>query len=622
MEARAVSVLEIFQKDMQIQVPLFQRRYVWNEQLQWAPLWEDIERKFREQINGRQNAPVHFLGAMVLAQKQSWTTDIERRQIIDGQQRLTTLQIFIAAFRDFCRENGVSDIADECNKYLKNNGILNNPSVDQFKILPTQLDRPQFSHVITALSPAAIDSLYPRTKKKYASKWEPRPAMVDAYAFFYRCFSDFFFPSLEDRLDDSNTPLRNRLLACFLALKNTLRVVTIDLQQDDDPQVIFETLNARGAPLLPADLLRNYIFLRAAQTEKAVEELYEQYWRKFDDSFWSTEERQGRYRRPRSDIFMQHFLASRRAEDVPVNHLFSEYKNWIEQAAPFESVTDELSTLARQRDAFARLLAPSADDDLYNLALFLRAFDNSTAYPLLLHLLDSGLSIVDWSRVSVVLESYLLRRAVCDLTAKNYNRFFLNIIRDLQANGTTADRLEAHLARQTSDTATWPDDKMFRDSWLTRHAYRTLSHPKLIHIFSKLNETYRTNKNEHVERTTLSVEHLMPQTWTEAWPLANGEKGLTREELWNVREPDERTLATQKRNEALQTIGNLTILTQSLNSAASNASWAEKKRQILESSLLPINQQLNSIKDWDEAAIQSRGSALFDRALTIWPRPS
>ena len=96
MDANAVGVLDIFEKKHRLEIPLFQRQYVWNEEHQWAPLWEDISRKVSEYLLGRKDGPVHFLGAMVLDQKQTPTTHVDKRQVIDGQQRLTTLQIFLA----------------------------------------------------------------------------------------------------------------------------------------------------------------------------------------------------------------------------------------------------------------------------------------------------------------------------------------------------------------------------------------------------------------------------------------------------------------------------------------------------------------------------------------------
>lgn len=137
MDAHAVPLLAIFEKKMRLEVPLFQRQYVWNREHQWEPLWEDINRKFVEHLDGRKNAPAHFLGAMVLDQKQTPTTHVERRQVIDGQQRLTTLQIFISAFRDFCREKGFEELAKECDGFVQNRGTMADRNIDRFKVWPT-----------------------------------------------------------------------------------------------------------------------------------------------------------------------------------------------------------------------------------------------------------------------------------------------------------------------------------------------------------------------------------------------------------------------------------------------------------------------------------------------------
>lgn len=265
MKADAVSVLEIFEKKMHLEVPLFQRQYVWQREKHWEPLWEDIARKFSEYLEGRKDAPVHFLGAMVLDQKQTPTTHVEKRQIIDGQQRLTTLQIFLAAFRDFCKVEGCEDIAVECESHIANTGKMASPDTDKFKVWPTQLDRAQFADVIGAGSRASLEKKHPLVYRKYARKPNARPRMVELYIFIYDQLNDFFKGTPSDKPIAADTPLSDRLDECFQALKNSLQVVAIDLEKDDDAQVIFETLNARGEPLLPADLLRNYIFLRAAR---------------------------------------------------------------------------------------------------------------------------------------------------------------------------------------------------------------------------------------------------------------------------------------------------------------------------------------------------------------------
>jgi len=118
----------------------------------------------------------------------------------------------------------------------------------------------------------------------------------------------------------------------------------------------------------------------------------------------------------------------------------------------------------------------------------------------------------------------------------------------------------------------------------------------------------------------LTVEHILPQQWIDNWPLQDGTKGMTFAELLAAEKDDARAKATRTRDAALQTIGNLTILTQPLNSSVSNSSWEKKKPELLRHSLLPINQQLHDVTVWDEEAIEERSFDLFQRALELWPR--
>jgi hypothetical protein len=399
-----------------------------------------------------------------------------------------------------------------------------------------------------------------------------------------------------------------------------LQVVVIDLEPGDDAQVIFETLNARGEPLLPADLLRNFIFLRAARQGEPQESLYEEYWEKFDDPFWRQEIRQGRLSRPRSDLFMQHFLASRQMVDVPVRHLFVEYKFWIAKSQPFKSVRDELSTLSRQGEDFRKLIDPKKSDPLYDLATFLNSFDISTGYPLLLFLLNAGVSELEWKKIALILESYFVRRSACNLSSKNYTRILLGLIRGLNRDGATAANLHRQLSELKGESSEWPNDQLFRICWESRNAYQTLNNPKMVYVFKRLNDSYFTAKNEHITiDCPLTVEHIMPQEWIANWPLPDGSSGLNLKELNGTDSEDQRAEPTARRNSLVQSFGNLTIITQALNSAASNASWADKKPELLNSSLLPINQQLQCLSQWNEKTIIARGNDLFERALRIWP---
>jgi hypothetical protein len=622
LKATAVTLLALFETKMQLEVPLFQRQYIWQREKHWEPLWEDIERKFADFLGGRKDAPIHFLGAMVLDLKQTPATHVGKRQVIDGQQRLTTFQIFLSAYRDFCNGNGCEELAKECGAFTLNKGMMADPEVDKFKVWPTQLDRGQFSDVVNSGGREQLLKKHPMKRRPFARKPDPRPPMVECYLFFYEQIEGFFKGTKDEPPIAADIPLPQRADECFQSLKSALQVVEIDLEQGDDAQVIFETLNARGEPLLPADLLRNFIFLRASRGGEQQEPLYKQYWARFDDPFWRVEVKQGRLLRPRSDLFLQHFLASRLTVDIPVKHLFVEYKFWIERKKPFSNVEQELACLARQGDHFRRIIAPKKDDQLFELMTFLDIYDVRTCYPLLLTLLDFEISDEDWLITSRIIESYLLRRAVCNLPTKNYNRVFLSLTRNLRAGDSNiAKALATQLAQQTGESSEWPSDERFGEAWKTQHAYQTLSNPKVVHILKRLNDTFLSSKMESVSiEGALTVEHILPQQWQEHWPLSDGSKGMSAGELWSAAKDDVRAEATRRRNAKLQTLGNLTILTQALNSSISNGAWPVKRPALLLHSLLPINQQLHETTVWDEEAISRRSSDLFMRALKIWPR--
>lgn len=619
-DVHKTSVLSVFDAKQRLEVPLFQRQYVWDEEHQWLPLWEDISRKFTDVLEGHQNAPKHFLGAMVLDQKQTPTGHVVVRQVIDGQQRLTTLQIFLCAYRDFCREQSCDDLAKECDKFIFNTGMMANPDVDKYKVWPTQLDRAQFQDIIDSGSRTEVLKRHPLRRKPYARKPEPRPRMIEAYLLFFERLKAYFIGSDDDQPVAGNFSMGERLDECFQALRSVLMVVVIDLEKDDDPQVIFETLNARGAPLLPADLLRNDIFFRANREGLDIEEAYKKYWSAFDDEFWRKEVKQGRLTRPRSDLFMQHFLASRQGRDIPIKHLFTEYRHWRQTENPFSSVEEELRTLSEQGQDFRRILAPAEKDVLYRLSKFLEAFDVRTAYPLLL----AFMQVVDddeLASVSDILESYLLRRASCDLETKNYNKVFLGLTRSLRRDGLTANNLRTKLLELAGETSFWPDDTKMAEYWLHEPLYGPLNNPKLVYLLSRLNDTFMSAKSEALKiGGKLTVEHIMPQSWVKNWLLPDGTKGVEFWELASLPDDDPKAEQVRRRNRIVQTIGNLTILTDSLNPSVSNKAWDDKRPELMKHSLLPINQSLANKTGWSEADIRERGQDLLTRALKIWTR--
>jgi hypothetical protein len=186
----------------------------------------------------------------------------------------------------------------------------------------------------------------------------------------------------------------------------------------------------------------------------------------------------------------------------------------------------------------------------------------------------------------------------------------------------TSENLNRQLLAQSGESVEWPTDPAFAEAWCTTHVYRTLNNPKVVHVLKRLNDTYYGNKMEPVSiEGALTVEHIMPQGWVEHWPLEDGSVGMDQSELMRAEDGDQRAIKSRIRYAALQTIGNLTILTQALNSSISNGPWKQKRPELLSHSLLPINLQLRNAEVWDEAAIENRSNDLFKRALNLWPRP-
>ena len=610
------SKFDLFDGTRRYEVPLFQRQYVWNLEDHWEPLWEDIERKFVQRLNDSPLTP-HFLGAMVLDQRRVFGNAVPVQLVIDGQQRLTTFQIFLSAFRDVCSAEGQTRYATQCVRYLKNDGIMDNEEVEQYKLWPTNLDRKQFSDVIDSASKGELDKRHPVVWRKYQRKPDARPKMIECYTYFYSQLTAFL------KSEEHQQEIPARVAAMHEALRGALQVVTVELEGDDDPQVIFETLNARGEPLLPSDLLRNFIFLRASQKNESQEALYAEYWLPFDDEFWRVLEKQGRLLRPRSDIFLQHYLTLHRRQEALISRLYNEYKDWIKTANPFLTVKAELENLSSYRSYYRELVQPDPNTHIGRFSAFLRIFDLSTVYPLVLGIMGAEPDENDLAGMLEDLESYIFRRAVCDLGSKNYNRFFLTVLSKLAKSQFNRQNLRAALVEQKGDSVAWPDNAKFKQAWLTKPSYNSVGTARVQYALREIERRMHQPRAERIEiLSALTVEHILPDAWIEEWPFPNGNRGVTWLEQYDKSRSNEDVEATAKRDRAKHTFGNLTLLTQPLNSSVSNSAFDIKKPEILKNSALAMNRYFQDKTVWDEALITTRGEELFMHAVEKWPYPS
>lgn len=631
-------------------VPIYQRHYVWTKQKQWEPFWRDIRTKAIESLAGRERRFSHYMGALVLEARGGFSAGrVPAFQVVDGQQRLTTFQIFLAAARDYAVLAGFSDTAEKIGTYLLNDKphLMEDRSVEIFKVWPTQFDRELFIDIITgdraALRKKYKAHFYAKRDKIYEYSTVPR--LLAAYGYFFDSIKhavesdddledEFAAAPAEDTADEEDTkaagsPNEVKLDALWQALVEEFKVVEIILEDGDDAQVIFETLNERGEPLLAADLVRNNIFHRADAAGEKAEKLFAAHWKPFEDNFWSVEEKQGRYKKPRIEFFLANFIAGMIAGEVNLSKLFSEYKAFLKprnaKAARFATVTDELKEIGRYGAIYRELIERKADTALANFSRRLQPWDVTTVYPLVLRLASSGMEEDDLAKCYDLLISFIARRAICSLTNKNYNKFFLSVVAHMDGNGWSYEALSGFLRSQKSETARFPLDDEFEQKWLNSPSYVVLQPIRTRAVLEEIEVAKRTKFHETRDLApALTVEHVMPRTWRNKWPMQDGTTPSSEDlvkAMFGVAEDDTPIGKIVRRERMKESFGNLTLLTKPLNSSVSNGAYLGKREALAKQSLLVLNREITTNETWDEAVILKRGSALFALAKNIWRAP-
>ncbi|OBV11150.1 DUF262 domain-containing protein [Erythrobacter dokdonensis] len=601
------SIIELFDGKKRYLIPLYQRQYAWSVSPQLELLWEDIERAVMRLEADRQAATPHFMGAIVIAQIKTFGKQVQAFEVIDGQQRLTTFQLLLAAFRDVANAHG-SVYGQEISKLIYNDGVMETPEVERFKLWPTLTDRRSFVHLIDPNADLASIGAAPDDEEGVV-----RPA-VAAHAWFKA--------RIEEHVTVDGAFDAFRLEKLYEALQAGLAAVSIELEGGDDPQTIFETLNSRGVDLSAGDLMRNFIFQRAKGLGQEhgslnVDKLYSEHWLPLDRWFWREEDNRGRQTKPRLDWLLVDHLSMKRAEVVSVEQLFESYRRWILNETPFSSVEQELQSISSSAAIHRRIAEQRSDDVLGRFGRFAKAFDVSTAMPLVLYLATDGAIDQDLPDALAMIEAFILRRDICGLTTKNYNRMFIDVLDKVRSSSLPALRaLEVQLSSGDSELNRWPNDEEWKAGWLGRDQYKGPRQPRLRYLFEAIEKSKRTALSEEIEiKSELTIEHIMPQKWRSQWPVP-GFEHVTEDEI------DVDQLAREmEREQAINKLGNLTLLTHSLNATVSNGPFSVKMPAVRAHASLTLNRELNAFDHWDEETILQRGQALFEVARKIWRGP-
>jgi Protein of unknown function DUF262/Protein of unknown function (DUF1524) len=604
MQAHPRTPAEIFGYHLRYVVPLFQRPYVWNVDDQWAPLWNDV-RTIAERLLevgpqpfGTPSIPPHFLGAIVVEQRQGVVGFIAVWHVVDGQQRLTTLQLLLDAAQEVVEKHGVAMDAQALRVL-----VLNEPNIAQhrdevFKVWPTDRDQDAFRAAMdnAAVVPAELE----------------RSRIAEAHAFFKGKITEWA------EVTGDPAKAQQRLNALVRALRDHLKIVVIDLEPGDNAQVIFETLNHRGSPLLAADLVKNLVFQIAQAQQLDVLSLYREHWRSLDGDYWRELTAQGRLYRPRIDIFLNYWLTMKLLREVPNDRVFADFRDQL--AAKHPAVGDLITEVASDAAVFSKLDSFPADSVEGNFHYrVIRALDTGAVTPVLLWLLrwpEAELPVEQRHRALRAIESWLVRRTLARLTGKNVNQVVLDLLQVLDEAGPSAagERTETFLAAQTADSTLWPDDQLVWSSLAQAPVYTALLRPRLRMILEALEDDLRRSDYGEGQACPrgLTVEHVMPRGWREYWALETDDAA-----------------AEVRRDQHVQRLGNLTLVSGRHNSALSNRPWVKdddkgKRDYLLQHSHLKLNARIVSEHPdmWTEIDITARTAAMTDRLLTLWPRPA
>lgn len=541
MKANETTLQHVIEGTKQYVVPLFQRPYCWDK-AQWEILWNDLI-EMQDVVTTRS----HFIGSIVTLQTQSVPEGVPKYLLIDGQQRLTTTFILLTMLRDTARREGRAELADEIEQTLLVNRFKKGD--DHVKLLPTQTDRPAFLQLVQ--NPGTI----------------PSGRIGAAYSFLDRKL----------RTEGIDIEVLKGIVVERLA------VVSITLGSDDNPYLVFESLNAKGERLTQADLIRNFFFLKIHTDQQ--EDMHARYWLPMQESLGD-----------QLTEFIRHYLIGQDGSFLRGDSVYFRLKERLGGGDAIEL----LQTLYRSAHHYARLLNPKVEPhhELSESLACLQRLDVTTAYPFLLRCYDDfecgKLSADEFTKIVQVIENYVVRRFVCAIPTNQFNKIFPGLYNQVrrEAHPTILAGIRAILAGRG-----YPKEIEFRKALVENSLYGSGDRQAKIRFILGRVERHLAGK-EPPKLETETVEHVMPQTLTDDWRVHLGEDWETAHALW------------------LHTLGNLTLT--GYNSEMSNDDFSAK-RQRLTGGTLHLNKLFAGFESWRVADIMTRAELLVEPILSIWP---
>ena len=558
MKAEARTLQDILNASVQFIIPLFQRYYSWRPE-DWTRLREDIWA-----LLDADGSRVHFLGPMVCTGTGPTPGHVPCFQLIDGQQRLTTLTVLLAALRDVARSRGIDDLANEVRDcYLIN---IHKKEAERYKLVPRLGDRQALTDIIEG----------------GAHKVDASKTLAEVYHYLLRRVDHLARRDAESQL--------RRLFAVVTGCVH-LVVITID---GENPYEIFESLNSTGLPLEEADLIRNFVFMHVPLSGQ--EGFHSKHWDPFEESFADSSGNVSA--KELTDFFRCYLMRS--GKYLGRDTVFPEFKaQYSTRGLTPEQVVEELCDYA---GLFLQMRTPQlcSDADLRALLEQVIDLDAGTASPLILNLMHrhkhGRLFRGDLIACIKDLCSFMIRRLVCGETTAPYNKWFTDAVPAMGSE--PAEALHDLWVRRG-----WPDDESFVEGLLTFPIYS-----RYLRVAGMLLQTLERDlsSKEMIITEGLTIEHVMPQT------MRDDEPGVAWRQMLGENWEHEHAIL-------LHTLGNLTLT--GYNSELGNQAFAEKKRLLNAKGKLLLNEAIKDADIWDGDAIRERGRQLGARLATLWSRP-
>ena len=546
MRANDGSFLRLLDGTKQFTLPIFQRRYSWGK-TQCEQLWNDVLR-----VGESENIQSHFLGSIVSIGDGSPT--VPEFRVIDGQQRLTTLSLLLSAIG---RAIEMKQFDIPIDRSRLEGYFLFNEREDgarRYKQRLTKHDDRTYKQLLDDGQATDNTSL-----------------LVENYRFF------------ENKLNHADLKV---------VYDGIQKLVIVDIALDsgsDNPQLIFESLNSTGLSLSQADLIRNYMLM--GQESKFQDRLYETYWFPMEQSFGEEYIR-------RFDLFIRDYLTLKTRLIPNKTKVYESFKRYVDEKRQPEALETVIKEIVRYSEHYVCIvLLEEPDQTLCGCFEDIRTLGVEVVYPFLLGVYEDykqgQLGKGEVIKILGLVESYLFRRAICDLQTQGLNRTFAGLIGRIDKE----DYLHSLkiILSASIGTQRFPSDNDFRREFLTKDVYNLRVRNYL------LRKLENHDRKEPIRVDDYTIEHVMPQTLTDEWREELGEN-------WN-----------EVHEKYLHTVGNLTLT--GYNSEFSNSTFIEK--QCMEGGFLDsplrLNTSLRELERWNESAIVKRAEILTEKACEIWP---